>query len=349
MIEAMNASDNPIIAVDIPSGIHADSGKVLGAAVRAEHTVSFIGLKQGLFSAEAPDYVGQLSFNDLKVPTPVYQHVTPSAERICWPGVQNRLPPRASNGHKGDYGHVLIIGGDYGMAGAVRLAAESALRVGAGLVSVVTRQAHTVAMAASLPEVMWLDSEDPNALRSVMARADVIAVGPGLGQSPWGQKMLAVALDCNLPLVVDADGLNLLAQERYSRKNWVLTPHPGEAGRLLEKSSREINQQRFDNAKYLAEKFNAQVVLKGHGSLVASPEGCLALCTDGNPGMATAGMGDTLTGIIAGLIAQGLSLYDSTCVGVSMHAAAGDLAAQRGERGLVASDVISCLQGLEHV
>lgn len=346
MVEAMNSCNSPVLAVDIPSGIHADSGRVLGVAVRAQQTVTFIGLKQGLFTGEAPDYTGQLLFSDLKLPAGVYEHVISSTERISWQGVQSLLPPRARNAHKGDSGHVLIVGGNHGMAGAACLAAEAAGRAGAGLITVATRAEHTVAMAATLPEVMWQAAEDEIALRSLMARATVIAIGPGLGQDAWGRKMLATVLDSPLPLIVDADALNLLALEGAQREHWILTPHPGEAARLLSSSAAEVNQQRFESAIALAERFQAQVVLKGAGSLVVMPAGPVALCTDGNPGMAVAGMGDTLTGIIAAMVAQGLELYDAARLGVALHAAAGDVAAQAGERGLMAGDVIASLRGV---
>ncbi len=344
MIDAINAANVPVIAVDIPSGIHADSGKVLGVAVRAAHTVSFIGLKQGLFTGEAPDYVGHLVFHDLKVPAQVYDQVQVSAVRLNWAGVKHRLLPRARNSHKGDYGHVLIVGGDHGMAGAVKLAAEAAMRVGAGLVTVATRREHCVPMAAALPEVMWQAVEDVASLKRLMTKASVIAIGPGLGLGTWGQNMLAAVLDSHLPLVVDADALNMLAIEPYQRSRWILTPHPGEAARLLGTDSKSINHQRVESAQQLALKFNAHVVLKGAGSLVAGPDEQIALCTAGNPGMAVAGMGDTLTGIIAAFVAQGLTLNDAARVGVALHAAAGDKAAAEGERGLMASDVIASLR-----
>ncbi len=343
---AINAVNVPVLSVDIPSGLHADSGCMLGHAIRAAATVSFIGLKQGLFSADGVDHCGPVRFDDLGVDAAVYQQVDVACERIDWLTLRSQLPARRKSAHKGLYGHTLIIGGNHGMAGAVRLAAEAAARVGSGLTSVATRPDHVVAMAAARPEVMWQPVADAAGMRKAMQHATVIAIGPGLGQDAWACELFEVALQSHLPLVVDADALNLLAQEPSQRGHWIITPHPGEAGRLLGCSSADINQQRFESAGALAEKFHAVTVLKGAGSLVCDEHGALSLCSDGNPGMATGGMGDVLTGIIAGLVAQGLDLDAAARMGVALHAAAADKVAETGARGMLAGDVLKVLRVL---
>ena len=344
VIDAINDAAVPVLAIDIPSGLHADSGTVMGCAIQAEATVSFIGLKQGLFTGAGVEYCGAVGFDDLGVPASVYQQFDAASQRIDWLKLRGCLPDRARNAHKGLYGHSLIVGGDYGMAGAVRMAAEAAARVGSGLTSVATRAEHVPAMAAARPEVMWHGVANSADLRQLIEPASVIAIGPGLGQDDWAIELLNTVLQSGKPLVIDADALNLLAYEPIQYSNWVLTPHPGEAARLLGFSNREINQQRFDSVKAIAERFSAVTVLKGAGSLICNPEGKIALCSDGNPGMASGGMGDVLTGIIASFIAQGFDLFDAASMGVSLHAATADRVAVSGERGMLAGDVIAALR-----
>ena len=345
-IATINASGVPVLAIDIPSGLHADSGCVLGQAIRAEATVSFIGLKQGLLTADGIDYCGAVSFDDLGVNLEIYKRVDVACERIDWLRLSDELPARPNSAHKGLLGHTLIIGGNHGMAGAAYLAAEAAARVGSGLTSVATRPAHVAAMSAARPEVMWQAVASGAALRAAMQRATVIAVGPGLGQDEWARELFDAALQSDLPLIVDADALNLLSQESFQRSNWILTPHPGEAARLLECSNADINRQRFKSVNSLAEKYQAVAVLKGAGTLVCDEQGAMALCSDGNPGMATGGMGDVLTGIIAGLVAQKIELSAAARMGVALHAAAADKVALTGARGMMAGDVINELRVL---
>ena len=345
-ISAINASQIPVLAIDIPSGLHADSGCVLGHAVRAAATVSFIGLKQGLFTADSVDCCGAVRFDGLGVDAAVYQQVDISCERIDWLKLRSQLPARPNSAQKGLYGHTLIVGGNHGMAGAVRMAAEAAARVGSGLISVATRPEHVAAMSAARPEVMWHAVANAADLKRVMQRATVIAIGPGLGQDAWARELFDMALQSNLPLIVDADALNLLSQESFQRSNWILTPHPGEAGRLLGCNSADINRQRFEAVKSLAEKYHAVAVLKGAGTLVCDELCAMALCSDGNPGMATGGMGDVLTGIIAGLVAQGIDLATAARMGVALHAAAADKVAVTGARGMLAGDVINALRAM---
>ena len=249
------------------------------------------------------------------------------------------LHPRARDAHKGDFGHVLIVGGDYGMSGACRLAGEAALRAGAGLVSIATRKEHAFAMSSGCPELMFHGVEKPKDLDPLLARATVVAVGSGLGQHAWGAALWAHIVSSDLPLIVDADALNLLAKKPMLRKNWVLTPHPGEAAQLLNATIADIQIDRLNAVQALQKQYDGIVVLKGHGTLVASAMNTPDLCTQGNPGMATAGMGDVLTGVIVALVAQGLSLLDAARLGVVAHATAGDKASARGERGILARDL----------
>lgn len=346
-VELINASGKPVLAMDIPSGLSADTGAILGSAVRATATATFIGLKAGLFTGEGPACTGPVELDTLEVPEQVYAGVEPVV-RLMGDGA-DRLPPRARSAHKGNFGHVLVIGGNHGMGGAVRLTAEAALRAGAGLVSVVTRPAHVTGLLAGLPEAMVHGVDDPAEVMELLERATVVAVGPGLGQDDWGRILFARALDTPLPVVADADALNLLAAHPLTRGQWILTPHPGEAARLLQQSVAEIQRDRLRAAGRMAERYRAEVVLKGAGSIVVSENTMPEICRYGNPGMAAPGMGDVLTGVIAALVAQGLSLPDAARTGVQMHARAGDLAAEAGERGLMARDLIAVLRSTVNV
>jgi NAD(P)H-hydrate epimerase len=346
-IAAANAHPAPCLAIDVPSGLHSDTGVVMGAAVRAATTVSFIGLKQGLFTADGPDCAGDVVFDGLDVPAAVYASSVLSARRIDWRKQSELLPPRRRNVHKGHFGHVLVIGGNKGFAGAALLAASAALRVGAGLVSLATRAEHVAACIARQPEVMAHAADDPDLLAPLLQQSSIVVVGPGLGRDRWAQALLNLVLEAKRPLVVDADALRLLAAAPLRRDDWVLTPHPGEAAALLGVCHAEINNDRFNSVEAIQRRYGGSVVLKGVGSLVANQGASpLALCSDGNPGMASAGMGDVLSGIIAGLRAQGLDVRDAAEAGVCLHAAAGDRAAASGQRGLVASDVIAALRPL---
>ena len=330
-----------VLALDIPSGLNADTGAVMGCAVAADCTVTFIGLKLGLLTAEGPEHCGDIQFKDLEVPPQVYADLEPAAQRIDEEFRLIGIAPRTRTAHKGHHGHVLCIGGDYATAGAIRIAAEGSLRAGAGLVSVATRPKVAIAMSQARPEVMAQGLESADALSSLWERASVLLIGPGLGQGPWSQGLWAEALKTDLPMLVDADALNLLAQSPQRRANWILTPHPGEAARLLDCSSTEIQADRPAAAKKLAERYGGVVVLKGAGTLIAAETGQLYLCSAGNPGMAVGGMGDLLAGIIAGLAAQGSSLISAAALGVEVHARAADsLAARQGERGLLPTDLL---------
>lgn len=258
----------------------------------------------------------------------------------------SHFPLRAKDTHKGQLGHVLIIGGDYGMGGAVRLAGEAALRTGAGRVSIATRLEHSFAIMGNCPELMCHGIQEASQLSPLLQRANVLVLGPGLGQTTWSENLFAKAIESDLPMVIDADALNLLAEKNLKRNNWILTPHPGEAARLLNKTVQDIQSNRVMSIQAIQNAFGGVVILKGAESLVLAnamqkPE----VCHLGNPGMATAGMGDVLSGILGGLIGQGLSLEEAAKLGVCLHATAGDkVALYAGQRGMKASDLFSMIQ-----
>lgn len=343
LIDSINATRQPVFALDVPSGLNADTGHVPGAAIRADATITFIANKRGLQTGRAADHVDELELATLGVPESAFRGLPVDARLLA----AEHLPPRPRYANKGSNGHVLVIGGDHGMAGAARLAAESALRIGAGLVSVATRGEHVSAINAARPELMAHAVEDAQQLQAMLEKASVLALGPGLGRAAWGRSLWSAALATGKPTVLDADGLNLLAEQpRQFHTPVVLTPHPGEAGRLLGSSTADIEKDRFAAARALAEKFHAVVVLKGAGSLIADSDGRLNVCPWGNPGMASGGMGDLLTGVIAGLLAQGCTMWEAACMGVGLHARAGDLAAGQGERGMLATDLLDPLRRL---
>ena len=347
-ISAINNSGLPVLAVDIPSGLNSDTGCQLGCAVRADVTVTFIGRKQGLYTADGPDCCGEIRYASLDVPAEVFANVAHSSNLLNLDALPKLLPKRARAAHKGSFGHVLIVGGDFGTAGAALMAAQAAGRVGAGLVSCATRAEHVPASVARAPEVMALGVRSGQELLPLLERSSVIVIGPGLGQSAWGEQLLAEVLRSDKPLVVDADALNLLASNtrEMRRDNWILTPHPGEAARLSGVSNAEIQADRFAAAKTLQQRFGGAVILKGGGSLVANETG-VAVVPYGNPGMASGGMGDVLSGVLGGLLAQGLSLSQATELGACLHGRAGDLAAEEGgERGLLATDLLPQLRQL---
>jgi ADP-dependent NAD(P)H-hydrate dehydratase / NAD(P)H-hydrate epimerase len=338
-IDAMNNVRCPIVAVDVPSGLCADTGTVMGAAVRAAVTVSFIGLKPGLFTADGPHYAGEVLFDDLDVAAEVYAGVAPAARRITLSEIRGVIPRRARNAHKGRFGHVLVIGGGKGMSGAARLCGEAALRAGAGLVTIATHPDHAAPLNAGRPELLVYGVRSARDLAPLIERATVIALGPGLSQDAWARGLWRTALASNLPLVVDADALNLLAAADTSRKrDWILTPHPGEAARLLKTKTDAVQRDRFAATKKLTKRFGGVCVLKGAGTLVASDAG-VWLCDRGNVGLASGGTGDVLTGVIAALRAQGASALDAARLSVWLHAVAGDDAATQGEAGCLATDL----------
>ena len=349
VIRAINAANLAVLALDLPSGLDADSGAVRGAAVRADVTVSFVALKSGLYLGAGPEHAGVVLLEDLGVVPPALPGFEPLLRRIDEADIATHLPRRARESHKGTHGRVLIIGGGPGMPGALRLAGEAALRAGAGLVTAAGLPGNLLPVTATRPELIYLPLEDGAVLAESWHGASVIAIGPGLGQDRWAREVWRRVLDVQgIPVVMDADALNLLALAPAKlAADWILTPHPGEAARLLATDTQAIQADRLGAVRELHARYGAVVVLKGAGSLVSATENgvtSIGLCDRGNPGMATAGMGDVLTGVIAGLVAQlgaqpGASALAAR-LGVLIHALAGDAAAQGGQRGLIASDVI---------
>ncbi|GAB2505056.1 NAD(P)H-hydrate dehydratase [Arenimonas alkanexedens] len=345
MIERINAARVPVLSLDVPSGLDADTGHAAGIAVRATVTLCFIAAKRGLHTGMARDFDGEVLLDRLDLKIGAFDDFAPAA-LLCRPeGLARWLAPRHANAHKGEHGHVLCIGGEEGMGGAVRLCAEGALRTGVGLASVATRRSGVSALVAARPEAMTHAVEDVDALRPLLARASVLAVGPGLGQGDWGRALFGEALASGKPLVLDADALNLLAAGPVEVPQAIITPHPGEAARLLGTDKGAVQADRFAAAEALAQRYGCAVVLKGAGTVVAAPGETAAVIDAGNPGMATGGMGDVLSGVIAALVAQGLPLYQAAVAGALLHSAAADAAARvGGERGLLPSDLFPHLR-----
>jgi len=347
-VNAAHRAGSGVLALDIPSGLVADTGATPGPVVEADLTVSFIAAKLGLHTASGPAVCGEVLLDDLAVPASVHDGLTPIATLTNHADLQRALPTRNRSGHKGTHGHVLLVGGDHGMAGAILLAARAALRSGAGLVTVATRAAHAVALTAAQPDVMFRSVESIAELQPLLEQADVIAVGPGLGLGDWSRRLFDAVLASERPKVVDADALNLLATSPQRRDDWVLTPHPGEAGRLLGIDTRAVQGDRVAAITALQARYGGAVVLKGAGSLIRGT--ALRLCPFGNPGMGVGGMGDVLTGVTAAIIAQGrlagLGLEAAAAAAVVAHALAGDRVARDGERGLIASDVVEALRAV---
>ena len=344
-IESINASGLPVVAVDIPSGLSADTGRILGVAVRADLTVTYIGLKLGLLTGDAPDLVGELVFDDLQADPAIVAHATRSATRLDTFNLPH-LASRPHTAHKGMYGRVLMIGGDHGFGGACLLSAESALRCGAGMVTLATRAEHIPAALTRMPEVMSAAIRSANQLMALIEPASVLVVGPGMGQAAWGRSLLSAAANAQRPQVWDADALNQLAQGFVSLpEGSVITPHPGEAARLLGMTTKQVQADRPAAARALADKYQAVCVLKGSGSLIADVDGQLMLCDRGHPAMATAGLGDVLAGLIGALMAQKMKPFDAACLAVWLHASAGQRVGEAG-RGLAASDLIPAIRQL---
>lgn len=348
---AINASGRPVLAIDIPTGVSSDTGAAAAAAVRATVTVTFIGRKLGLFTGPGVSHAGVVVFDDLGVPAAVYR-ASGGCPWLHYPTLpaRYRLPVRDANVYKHALGHLLVVGGDRNMGGAPLMAAEAALRTGAGMVTVLTRAEHRPAILARRPELMVVDAEDPGSRRGVLEKASALVVGPGLGQGPWGEALLREALQVGLPALVDADGLTLLARQGLgSRAPLVVTPHAGEAARLLECNSAEIQDDRLSAALALADRAGGAAVLKGAGSVIAGAAAgddaeLLGICGHGNPGMASAGMGDVLSGVIGGFVAQGLSVAEAAVAGTCLHGLAADEAARvRGQRSLLATDLLDPL------
>jgi ADP-dependent NAD(P)H-hydrate dehydratase / NAD(P)H-hydrate epimerase len=348
-IEAINRSGAPVLAVDVPSGLGSDSGRVMGRAVRATHTVTFIALKPGLLTFDGPDHCGEIHLRTLDVDTKALRPA-----RGCVLGreiLATAVKRRARNSHKGDYGSVGIIGGDHGMVGAALLAGRAALKLGCGRVYVGLLAAGAPSVDAAQPELMLRDAGEVLKI----GHLSCLAVGPGLGQMPDAAFYLDAALDSPLPLVLDADALNLLAASgvlagklRERTAPSLLTPHPAEAARLLATTTHELQSNRVGAALRLSSSLNCPVVLKGAGSICAAPDGTWRINTSGNPGMASAGMGDALTGMITALLSQGVEPGTALLAGVYLHGAAADraVAGGAGPVGLTATETIEAARAL---
>ncbi len=348
-IRAMNRSTVPVFALDVPSGLDADSGHNFGYIVRASCTIAFLALKRGYYLAMAPDFVGKIEFAGLDVPATVRIGESPAMKRIDARVAVRVLPPRARSAHKGECGRVVVVGGQ-AMPGAARLAGEAALRAGAGIVAIMTARENVAAILAGRPELI-VQSED--ALTSFTAQHEKLlgvntttVIGPGLGTQSAARALMDAALEAGNSRVVDADALTLLAATPRRSDRWILTPHPGEAARLLESQSSDVQRDRPGAVRAIVERYGGVCVLKGANTLVATADGPPWVCDRGNSGMATAGSGDVLAGVIAALAAAGSGLSDAAAGGVLIHAEAGDRAARAGMRGMIASDIIAELRGV---
>ncbi len=348
LVDALNNLTCPVLALDVPSGLDSETGRVCGHAVRAAHTVTFIGLKPGLLTLEGPDHCGEIHLRDIGIAPPDRREGF--GELIGEDILRTTLTPRRANTHKGSYGSAGIIGGAPGMAGAAILAGRAALQLGAGRVYVGFVGNEPPAFDAHQPELMLRAAQELLALDHINA----FAIGPGLGQSPAAQRLLADALKTGHPVLLDADALNLLATDSTLKQTVIdrsaptlLTPHPAEAARLLASDTRTVQNDRIGAACEIAQTYRSRVVLKGAGSICAYPDGAWFVNTSGNPGMASAGMGDVLSGFIAALLAQGVPAERALLAGVHLHGAAGDAAAaEHGMVGLTASECIGAARRL---
>lgn len=347
VISLINRCGAPVLSLDIPSGLESDTGATPGRVVQADFTVTFIGFKPGLLTGRGREFCGELELASLEVPNEVYDRITPIAQCLSDHQVAALLPHRPQDVHKGQVGRLLIVGGEIGMSGAVTMAGEAAYRVGAGLVTLATRSEHAALIAHHRPELMTRGVEDSAALAVLIDEVDAVVIGPGLGNGEWASEMLDSLLEVDIPLIIDADGLNRLAERAgqsglpLQRQNWILTPHPGEAGRLLNCVSGEVQSDRFASIEAILRRFGGVCVLKGSGTLVGEQEQLPLLCHRGNSGMASGGMGDVLSGVIGGLLVQGMTPMHAASAGVWLHALAADTTAEEeGEIGMVALDLM---------
>ncbi|TMO55000.1 NAD(P)H-hydrate dehydratase [Pseudoalteromonas phenolica] len=331
------------VSIDVPSGVNANSSEVAIGAFRADVTLTFIALKQGLLTGKATAHCGRLYLAELGVAEAFSELVQPSATYLNQQTHLANNPVRTIDTYKNQCGHVLLIGGGKGMAGAIRLAAEACLRSGAGLVSVATHPDNVAMVLQGRYELMVHGVENNTDLLALMNKADVLVLGPGLGQSSWAEALFDTALQFSGEIVVDADGLNLLAKRPKKLPKCVLTPHEGEARRLLDTHCNM--SARFEVVKLLHEKYMATAVLKGPGSLIYDGN-CTAINRSGTAAMASAGMGDVLSGMIAALIAQGLAPSIAAQLAVYIHGLAAQIAAKDGAKGLLASDLFVYIRRL---
>lgn len=356
-IECMNAVNRPIVAVDLPSGLHADTGMALGQAVRAALTITFGLPKIGLYHNQGIDLSGDINLVDIGIPPSYVDAIESPVSLITPQWVHGCLPRRAPSGHKGTYGHAGIIAGSIGKTGAAAMAAHGALRVGAGLVTVATPSSVNDILEAKLLEVMTLPMPETKArtfsraaldrLLAFIATRDAVAIGPGISTHPETVELVqALTTRLDRPAVLDADALNALTGRTAILASCkippIITPHPGEMARLeAEATPQTVNRDRIGTATRFARERGLFVILKGARTVIARPDGAVAICPTGNPGMATAGTGDALTGMVTGLLAQGLPSWEAACTATYLHGMAGDLAAgEKGEIGMIAGDLL---------
>ncbi len=346
LILNINHSSLPVVSIDIPSGLNADTGAVMGCAIHASHTVSFIGLKQGLVTGKARDYVGKMHFAGLGVEQ-VFERQTQAVVRAIPSNMLDSLrSPREKSAHKGDFGKALLVGGQLGMGGALLLASQACIRTGAGLTAALTYQGNVQASLTGCPEIMAGDWHDDALFEKRLHWASAIGIGPGLGCDAFAKKRLNQVQAMDTPKVLDADALTLLSLYPNIDHNRIITPHPGEAARLLNTTVQTIEADRYRAVQSLQKRYGGVCVLKGAGTLICAGDD-VYVCLQGNPGMATGGMGDVLTGIITALLANKLPIEQAALVGVLLHSLAADKEAElRGENGLLASDLFAHLRQL---
>jgi hydroxyethylthiazole kinase-like uncharacterized protein yjeF len=345
----------PVVSLDVPSGVNSDTGDVADVCVFADITTTFVARKRGCFTSIGKKVSGDIQYSDLDIPKKVFSKIPSTCSVIDFEDLVDRVIFREQDAHKGNFGHAIVIAGDRGLGGAGILASKAIVYSGTGLTTLATRPEHVSASLVSCPEVMVKGVSSGQDVEEYLLKPNVIAIGPGLGQTAWSEQMVQrvfmEAESRDVPVIMDADALNLLAKLRLSNKlpkQLILTPHPGEAATLLNTTVDNVESDRFGAAQKIHKKFNATVVLKGAGTIIIHNDGSLrkwGICSSGNPGMAAGGMGDALTGIIAGILAQGLSIRDAVEAGVDLHAKSADLMSHEvGEAGLTPTDVIEGLR-----
>ena len=351
-IKTINESKMPVVAIDLPSGLDGNTGDVPDFAVQADLTVTFVALKRGMMTGKASAYCGEIVLASLEIPDSLRNIETSDSKLLRLKYLLGHLPERSKLAHKYHFGHAMVVGGEFGFGGAAIMAAQACMRTGAGLVSLCSRIEHIGSMLARQPEVMAHGVASGQELEPLLDAATVLIIGSGLGKSAWSEQLLQKSLRAGHPMVVDADALNLIADGcmkiNFSELSWVITPHSGEAARLLGTSVQLVEKDRFSAIKALQEKYSATVILKGPGTLVVGDAAAgPRICPYGNASMATAGSGDVLAGIVGSLLAQGMPLQLSAELGCCIHSKAADLAVERfGQFGLTATDILSCVRAI---
>ncbi len=345
IVEAINRTPAPVLSLDIPSGLNADTGNSNGPTVYANTTITFVGIKSGLLTGEARNYTGNIVVDSLDISDSLLDSAEKLGHTLANPTPNQLLSPRKESSYKNNHGHVLVVGGNIGYPNAARLAGEAAARTGAGLVSIATHPDSVAPIASGCASLMVKGIHEPKELNELLAKADAVVIGPGLGQDKWAQKIFANVIETKLPLVVDADALHLLSKNPSKCDHWILTPHPGEAAQLLSCNKDEIQLQRLTSVLAIQEQYGGMTILKGSGSLTCLDQK-IGFCTSGNASLATGGTGDILAGIIAGLIAQGASLVDATHCGIMLHGRAAEMISKDGSRGILAQDLFPALHKL---